>query len=239
MPTPAGFTETYLVDYVKTRLGAPRINVELDEPQIEQAISDTIEDFQRYRPIIFIQGSTLSRGTHRVTPPDDTLGLTDIEYIYTQEAGLNSPESALLYDPFYLIAPGNIGSLDVELFALTRQWLETVGMVFGQEFDYAITDQGLFVILPRDGKVSCRWAMPYENGLGDVRREYQTLFQNLTVARSRVILGQIRSKFAGVPGAGGQVQLDGEWQRDKGLEDEARYMDELMRTAPHFIPSLD
>jgi len=80
--------------------------------------------------------------------------------------------------------------------------------------------------------------MPW-TGLENLHRPYQQLFLNLTLAKSRQILGHIRGKFAqGVPGAGTMVQLDGEYQREKGAADEEKYTDELIRTSPYFLPSL-
>ena len=41
-------TEDQFVEYLKLRLGAPVLNVEMTDDQFKQVIWDTIEDFRRY-----------------------------------------------------------------------------------------------------------------------------------------------------------------------------------------------
>jgi len=92
--------------------------------------------------------------------------------------------------------------------------------------------------VPGTFDVTVKWAMPWDD-LGDLHRPYQQIFLNLTLAKSRQVLGNIRGKFAqGVPGAGGMVQLDADYQRTKGEQDELKYTEELIRISPHFIPGL-
>lgn len=239
MTTPAGFTEKYIIDWVRKKLGDPTINVELDETQIKQSIDDVIELFQKYRPKEYYQGLTFDRGYHLVTPPANALGVLDVEFIRMDYASYESVEGALLYDPFYFLSAGGLSGMDVQTYDLVRHWIEVISREFGAEEGYELLDDSrVFIQVPGTFRVSIKWALPWES-LENLHRPYQQLFLNLVLAKSRQILGHIRGKFSqGVPGAGGQVQLDGEYQRQKGENDEKQYTDELMRISPHFIPSM-
>lgn len=236
MPSPSDFTEEYLEEYVRTKLGYPVIQVELDDAHIEMAIRDSIELFQKYRPLQYIQGQLMAKGTYLISPPEDSMGVLDIDYSVQNQLDSMSVEAALLYDPFYFISSGAIGGVDIQLYDMTRRWMELVGRVFSAEFDWESTDDGLFMYIPQTAKVKIVWAMPYD-GLSDIRREYQTLFQDLVVAKSRQILGDIRNKYGGIPGAGTVVQLDGATQKQQGMQEEQTITDELKRISPHYIPS--
>jgi len=235
MVLPAAFTEAYILDYIKTRLGESVVDVELSEPQIRLCIEDTVELFERHRPRQYIQASYLNDGIHEITPPEDNMGVLDVDYTMRSTTDM-SVEAALLYDPFYFISSGAIGGLDIQLYDMTRHWMEIAGRVLSGEFEWEMTDEGLFILTPFNVKCRITWAMTYED-LTQLRKEYHPLFLNLVLAKSRQILGSIRSKYAGVPAAGGMMQLDGEWLREKGAADEEKYVDELMRTSLSYIPS--
>jgi len=237
MTTPANFTEKYIFDWVKKKLGDPTVNVELDETQIKHCIDDVIELFQKYRPKEYYQGTILSEGYHLVDAPDGSMGVLGVEFNrYESELGSGLED---VFNPFYFISYGGMGGVDIQTYHLMKHWIEVMQRTFGTEEGYELLDDGrVFISVPGEYKVSIMWAMPW-TGLEDLHRPYQHLFLNLVLAKSRQVLGQIRGKYGqGVPGAGGQVQLDGEYQRQKGQEDETKYTDELMRISPHFIPSL-
>jgi hypothetical protein len=236
VPILSEFTTDYLIQYIQTKLGYPVIAIELEEPQYLQCIEDATEEFQKYRPIEYMQCSLLQKGVHLINPPTNSIGLLDLDYSVQQRLDNMSVEANLLYDPFYFISSGAIGGIDIELYDLTRRWMETVGRVFGAEFDYQITDDGLFIYAPYQVKATIKWAMPYES-LANVRREYQNLFKKLAVAKAKQILALIRSKYSSVPAAGGSVQLDGERLREEGKAEEDTVLDELRRTSPYYIPS--
>ena len=239
MPAPSKFTEAWLIDWTRKKLGDPTVCVELDETQIMQCIDDTMELFQKYQPRIYIQPYDAARGYHRIEQPNDiTIGVVDVEFVRVDYSNYESIEGALLYDPFYFLSAGGISGIDVQTYDMIRHWTEIISREFGAEEGYMLLDDGrIFIQCPGWMKVNIHWTQTY-TGLCDVRRPYYLLFQKLVLAKSRQILGHIRGKFAGVPGAGGTVQLDGEYQRDKGAMDEERLTDELMRTSLHYLPSM-
>jgi len=239
MVAPTGFHEQYIIDWVRKKLGDPTINVELDETQIKQNIDDVLELFQKYKPKETYVSQEYPRGYHFIDPPDNAVGVLDVEFSRSDYSSYESIEGALLYDPFYFLSAGGLSGIDVQTYDLVRHWTEVIAREFGSEEGCIFLDDGrLFIQVPGTMKVSIKWALPLD-GLSSVHRPYQQLFLNLVLAKSRQILGHIRGKYAqGVPGAGGMVQLDGEYQRTKGAEDEEKYTQELIRTSPHFLPSL-
>jgi hypothetical protein len=239
MVTPANFNNTYIIDWVNKKLGAPTVCVELEETHIKQVIDDVIELFQEYRPKELYVAQQYQRGYHLITRPDDAIGVLDVEFVRNDYQSYESIEGALLYDPFYFLSAGGISGIDVQTYDLVRHWTEIISREFGSEEGYILLDDGnLFIQVPGTFDVTFKWAMPWDD-LEDIHRPYQQMFLQLTLAKSRQILGHIRNKFPqGVPGAGGMVQLDGDYQLTKGERDEEKYTEELKRISPHFIPSL-
>lgn len=233
---PAKFTDEDIIERVKSRFGYPVVNVELDETQITDAIEDSLEIFQKYRPKVSSNSSSfLNKGVHRLDPPEGHLGLLDVEFIRYDRLDNMSVEANLLHDPFYFISSGAIGGMDVTLYDLTRHWIEIVGREFSAEFDYEYKpDLGLYLFLPADAKVKIEWAMPYGSA-EEVPTNYQHLFLKLVTGKSRQILGHIRSKYSGVPGAGGIVQMDGQEQLIQGRQEEEEAITEMIRISPHYV----
>ena len=239
MPLNSQFTEQYIRDWVLHELGAPVIQVELEETQLDQKIQDVLELFQEYRPKESYISNTYARGVHQITPPDNAMGILDVEFIRADYQTYESIEGALLYDPFYFLSAGGIVGVDVTTYDMVRHWLEIISREFGSEEGYIpLQDGSLLIQVPGVFKVSFMWAMPWDS-LADCHRPYQQLFMNLVLAKCKQILGLIRGKYAqGVLGAGGMVQLDGDSLKQAGEQEEAMYMEELRKLSPHFLPSL-
>lgn len=239
MPENSAFTEQYIRDWVLKALGSPTVNVELEETQIDQKIQDVLELFQKYRPKEYYVSQEYTRGHHYITAPTDAIGVLDVEFVRSDYTSYESTEGALLYDPFYFLSAGGITGMDVQTYDLVRHWIEVISREFGSEEGYILLDDAnLFIQVPGQFKVSIKWAMPWD-GLEDCHRPYHHLFLNLVLAKCKQILGHIRGKFSqGVPGAGGMVQLDGDYMKQSGAQEEKDLTEELKRISPHFIPSL-
>jgi len=238
MPAASEFTLSYITQWVRRKLGEPTLCVELDDIQIEDAVSDTLELFQKYRPREEYISGSYSRGHHLVDPPEGTLGVLDVDFVRMEHLDYNSLEGSLLYDPFYFLSSGAMSGIDVQLYDLTRHWIEIIGKEFGAEEGYVVLDDyRIFLQVPGEFKVSILWGMPYEDQT-NIPVNYHQLFLNLTLAKSQYLLGLIRSKYGGVPGAGGTVQLDGEYHRERGSANEDKYTDELMRISPYYVPTI-
>jgi hypothetical protein len=239
MPTPSQFDEGFIIDWVRKKLGDPTVCVELDETTFTQNIDDTLELFQKYQPKLIYDSKQYDRGRYLIEKPqEDAIGVLDVEFSRADYTSYENIEGALLYDPFYFLSAGGISGLDVTTYDLVRHWTEVISREFGAEEGYVLLDDGrVFIQCPGIMNVTIIWSVPYE-GLCDVRRAYYLLFQQIVLAKSRQILGNIRAKYAGVPAAGGVVQMDGEFMRQKGAEEEEKYVDELVRSCPFYIPSL-
>lgn len=239
MVAPCDFTEQYIMDWTKKKLGDPSLCVELEEIQLSHIIDDVLELFQMYKPKETYVGQQYERGYHYVEAPDDAIGLLDVEYVRNDYQSYESIEGALLYDPFYFLSAGGISGIDVQTYDLVRHWTEIISREFGSEEGHILLDDGnLFMQVPGTFYVTMKWAMPWD-GLCDLHRPYQQLFLKLVLAKAMWTLGNVRGKFSqGVPGAGGMVSLDGDYLRQKGEQDELTYIDELKKISPHYIPSL-
>ena len=103
MVAPSSFNNPFIIDRIRKRFGAPTVAVELEEPQIEDAIQDVLELFQKYRPKETYVSQSYSKGHHLITGPDNNIGALDVEFVRADYQSYENVEGALLYDPFYFL----------------------------------------------------------------------------------------------------------------------------------------
>jgi len=221
-------TEADVKSYVETSLGAPVVRVELDTTHYELSMERTLRDFSRFRPKEVVVGLHAAQGVSLVTYPPTARGLLWVEFL-TDEQTLDGIdiESAMLSNPWAFISTGT-PSVDVFSYELQRHWLEVLGRSFGNEPDYYndADSKRVYFHCPMAMKVTLTWAAPWAD-VSEIPGAYDQLFLDLTLAKARQILGQIRGKYSGVPGASGTIQLDGEYQLRKGETDERELVSEL------------
>jgi hypothetical protein len=226
-------------DYVSSSLGEPIVKVELDAQHYQLAQDRTLRDFSRFRPKEGFTSYIMPRGVTEVLYPAGASGPLWIEGIVDEQAidGI-SIESAMLSNPWAFISTGT-PAVQVFDYELQKQWLEQVGRTFGNTFDYHIfiDEAKVYVYCPYEYKVTITWGYSYTN-VSEIPDAYMQLFLDLSLAKARQILGHIRNKFSGVPGAGTTITLDGPYQLQKGEADEKEYIEELRKLSSHYTPQM-
>lgn len=224
-------------DYVMTSLGYPIVKIELDATHYTLSQDRALRDFNRYRPNEQITAHTCPSGVTIVDFIADTLGVLWVDFSNDEQAldGL-SIESAMLSNPWAFISTGT-PSVDVFSYELQRHWLETLKRSFGNLPEYHIDETKIWLYTPTPSKASITWAMPVTD-VANILESYEQLYLDLVLAKARQILGQVRNKFSGVPGAGGVVQLDGQYQINRGEQDEKELIGEIRSIGGQIIPQM-
>ena len=216
-----------LISEMQLRLADNIIDVELDSEHYHTAIDLA---FRRYRALsqnateesmMFLQ---TEEGVVEYTLPNEVIEVTRL---YRRGVGSTSG-GGTNFDPFdvafnnmYLLNAGQIGG--IATFDAFSQYKETIGRVFGSEYNYIwnrnthvlkilrnvnVNEEvgiGVFNFVPEEILLTDIYASPW--------------LADYSLAEAKGILGEAYRKFGSLPGAGGGIALKGDALKAESRED--------------------
>lgn len=231
-------------DYVKTMLGDGMVEVELDPKHYEISLDRAISRFRQRssnsveESYLFLQ---LTQDVNEYRLPDEII---TVQKIFRRSVGSRSGLGAggTLFEPFnlaytntYLLSGTMMGGLATyELFA---GYQKLVGRMFGSfiEFNWNPTNHILTILQRPFGQgeqilVKTQNFRPDYVLLQDIYAK-QWLY-DYTLAVSKMMLGEARSKFGSIAGPGSPIQLNGTALLGAGKEELAALDKELENLVP-------
>lgn len=229
-------------DYVLLTLGAPVIQLELDEQQIDEAIEETLDIIEDFAPREFFDYYTFSTmpGKSVYKMPDDVGiirnvfykqmgtfafqasdldGAIPVEYFYP--GGAYASIQGGLIDPIQPIW-GRMGE-----WVLYKQYEQMYSRVSsnigGWEF---VSDMGYIKLYPTPCHCT-RVIVHYLQKCKDWKKVTQAMREG-ALAHTMIKLGHIRGRFTSSLGPNGGVQLDGEYMKQKGWELKEKWEEQLI-----------
>jgi hypothetical protein len=207
-----------LIRELKLRLADGIVDVELDREHYDVAIDLAISKYRQLssgsveESMIFIQ--TQDNVTEYVLPSE----VMEVRRLYRRGIGTNN-SGGTNFDPFdvafnnmYMLQAGQIGGL--ALFDAFSQYKETIGRIFGSEYNFMWNRNTKVLKLLRNVRhaeevmVGVYNFIPEQILLGDVYAG--SWLGSYALAQCKLMLGEARSKYSsGLPGAGGAIQLNG------------------------------
>lgn len=208
-----------LIRDLQLRLADGIVDVELDREHYDSAIDQGLNKYRQLssgsveESVIFIQTQD---GVTEYTLPNEVI---EVRRLYRRGVGTNSG-SGSDFDPFdvafnnmYLLNAGQIGG--IATFDAFSQYKETIGRVFGSEYNFLWNRNTKILKILRNVKAAEEVAVgvynfvPEQTLLGDVYAG--KWLADYALASSKFMLGEARSKYmGGLPGAGGAITLNGE-----------------------------
>lgn len=231
-------------DYVKTMLGDGMVEVELDPKHYEIALDRAISRFRQRssnsveESYLFLQ---LTQDVNEYRLPDEII---EVQKIFRRSIGSRSGLGAggTLFEPFnlaytntYLLSGTMMGGLATyELFA---GYQKLVGKMFGSfiEFNWNPTSH-MLTIMQRPFAQGEQILLQTHN----FRPDYVLLqdiyakqwLYDYTLAVSKMMLGEARSKFGSIAGPGSPIQLNGASLLGAGKEELVALDKELENLIP-------
>lgn len=214
-----GYTDRQdLIRELKLRLADGIVDVELDREHYDVAIDLALSKYRQLssgsveESLIFIQTQD---GVTEYTLPNEVM---EVRRLYRRGIGTNN-SGGTNFDPFdvafnnmYMLQAGQLGGLAV--FDAFSQYKETIGRVFGSEYNFLWNRNTKVLKILRNVRhseevmVGVYNYIPEQVLLGDVYAG--TWLGSYALAQCKLILGEARSKYtSGLPGAGGSIQLNG------------------------------
>ena len=210
-----------IFDYVFRMLGGGMIDVELDPQHYETALKDAFDRY-RQRSDHSVEESYLFMPTvidqNTYTLPNEVI---EVRKIFRRSIGSRTGggDGGTLFEPFnlaytntYLLASTNLGGLST--YNAFAQYQELVGRMFGSfiEFKWNNTTKELTLLQrPRAEENLLLYAYNYRPD-SELLNDYLALkwIKSYTLAISKYMLGEARSKFNTVAGPQGGSTLNGD-----------------------------
>jgi len=214
-----------LIKELQLRLADGIVDVELDRDHYDVAIDKALAMYRQMssgsveESIIFIQTQPT---VTEYTLPNEVM---EVRRLYRRGVGTNSG-SGSNFDPFdvafnnmYLLNAGQIGGLAT--FDAFSQYKETVGRIFGSEYDFIWNRNTKVLKILRNVSVDEEVAVGVYNFIPEATLLSDVYASNwlgsYALAQSKLMLGEARSKYtSGLPGAGGAIQLNGDALKTEG-----------------------
>ena len=217
-----------LIRDLQLRLADGIVDVELDREHYDSAIDQALNKYRQLssgsveESVIFIQTQD---GVTEYTLPNEVI---EVRRLYRRGVGSNSGTGSN-FDPFdvafnnmYLLNAGQIGG--IATFDAFSQYKETIGRVFGSEYNFLWNRNTKQLKILRNVKTDEEVAVgvynfiPEQTLLGDVYAG--KWLSDYALASSKFMLGEARSKYmGGLPGAGGAITLNGEQLKAEAASD--------------------
>ena len=226
-----------LIRELQLRLADGIVDVELDREHYDLSIDKAISSYRQLssgsveESVIFIQ--TQPAVVEYVLPNE----VIEVQRLYRRGVGTNSG-SGSNFDPFdvafnnmYLLNAGQIGGLAT--FDAFSQYKETVGRIFGSEYDFLWNRNTKVLKILRNVSIDEEVAVGVYNFIPEAVLLSDIYASNwiasYALAMAKMMLGEARSKYtSGLPGAGGSITLNGD-----ALKAEAQVMMENLKTSLH------
>jgi hypothetical protein len=243
-----------LKDYILLMLGAPVINIELDEQQLDAAVDISLQIIEEWAPREYFQYyvfNTIPGQSIYTMPPD----VGYIRNVYYKETGTFSFQSSDLGGaiPTEYFYPGGAyasisgGLIDPvqPIWGRAGEWQLYKGYeqtysrmasnIGGWEFYGGYQNVKIYPIPYRAHRVVVHYLQKnYDWG------RVQQVMQDGALAHAKIMLGRIRSKIKNPPGPNGGVQLDGDTLLQEGREDRAKWLEDLINRFGDVLgPTLD
>lgn len=227
-------------DYVLTMLGAPVIQLELDDQQVENAIDFALQIFEDYAPSEYFQYYTFNTtpGQSVYTLPPDVGFVRHISYKETANHAFQASDLGGVI-PLEYMGAGAYGSIAGGInpqqpvwgkmgeWVLYKQYEDMYNRISGQEggWEYlgGYNTIKLYPVPYRSYPVAVR----YLQRRPDFRLVTQAM-QEGALAFAKIILGRIRSKITNPPGPNGGVQLDGATILAEGIQEKKDWEERLL-----------
>ena len=230
-------------DYVHNRLGGGMVDVELDPVHYETALDKALSKF-RQKSENSVEESYIFmptvKDTNAYTLPKE---IQEVKKIFRRSIGSRSGggDGGTLFEPFnlaytntYLLASSNVGGLAT--YGMFSQYQELVGRMFGSfiEFVWNRSTKKLTLLQrPRTEEtllLECYNYRPDTQLLDD----YLALswIRDYTLAISKHMLGEARSKFATIAGPQGGGQLNGDALKNEAVQELEKLEKEVETAVP-------
>ncbi len=227
-----------LSDSIRIQLGYPTVEVELTKAQLDTAIQKSLEALRQrsasaYRRVYFFLDA--KTGTQNYLMTNARVGFNKIVNVMGMwritSAFMSTVHAAGVYGQTILQHLYHMGTYDLVSYHLISDYIEQLEQLFATRITYTF-DEGsrelfIFQRFTRDEKILLDCIIERTEQELMTNRWTKKWIERWALGESKVILSQIRGKYANLPGAGGGVSLNANDLYASAQEDFARCDQEI------------
>lgn len=211
------------ISWAQRKLGSPVIQVELTKDQWDDAASDSLLLYNRFKPKTVLGVTTVNQSTKKYALPAGVNGIID----FCPEP--NIPQFSQIEFSILYRSPQTY-LYDVQDLAWWQSHLRMVSRIFGfqPEFRFemlpdvnGVPQPFIFISSIPQGINSVSWLGTMVQSWDNIPPYDLDLMRKLTLANAKLTLGIIRRKYGGVPSpeSNGMIQLDGQQLVEEGRQE--------------------
>jgi len=210
-----------LAQYILRKLGHPFFKVELDDPQLNDAIADALLCYSRWKPIRVYRAYTGQNGILKLdsttTPPipEGVNGILDWSFVTNSAQGNPNIEAQMLSGTFAFYGVRS-PMFDLRYFHYLKEWVRFAGRELSSAPDLAFrlneeTGQpNLWIYSPGYAtNFDVTFSMQHKDDLTTIPDFDEGRIRGLSLAAAKRTLGEIRSKYDKILVANTTMQLNG------------------------------
>lgn len=224
--------EQQVRDYALASLGHPIVRVELNDHQLKLCVDEAITELDYHAPQFTRQMAVFytTAGVNVYEIPNYIL--RNLAYVTFKKSllSIQSQAGTLEFDFFIKYFQDNylFDSFTIGDFYLLQSTLETTRRILGQDGGWDIIDGKYLQLYPSPAMGDT--AILEFRGINSSTMTPKMLnwIQKYATACSKALLGQVRGKFAVVPGPGGGTQLNGAQLIQEAVQDKQALKEELI-----------
>lgn len=225
-------TEEQIKSYILAALGHPVVRVELNDHQLKLCIDEAVTELDYHAPQLTNQvaafNTTGGYNLYRI-PQYILRGLTYVTFKKTL-LSIQSQAGTLEFDFFIKYFQDNylFDNFSIGDYYLLQSTLETTRRVLGQDGGFEIID-GKYLQLYPTPSVNDVAILEYRAlNASTLTPKMRNWVQKYATSCAKELLGQVRGKFAIVPGPGGGTQLNGQALQQQAMQEKQALKQELI-----------
>lgn len=225
-------TEEQIKSYILAALGHPVVRVELNDHQLKLCIDEAVTELDYHAPQLTNQVAAFNTtgGYNLYQIPQYILrGLTYVTFKKTL-LSIQSQAGTLEFDFFIKYFQDNylFDNFSIGDYYLLQSTLETTRRVLGQDGGFEIID-GKYLQLYPTPSVNDVAILEYRAlNASTLTPKMRNWVQKYATSCAKELLGQVRGKFAVVPGPGGGTQLNGQALQQQAMQEKQALKQELI-----------
>lgn len=217
------FEET-IHSFVMARLGHPVVRVELSPYQIKTCIDEALTKLDFYTPMWTNQYAVFDASAGASLYEIPQYILNNLSYVVYKKTllAIQSQAGTLEFDFFLKYFQDNylFSNFGISDYYLMQSTLEMTRKILGMDGSWTILNNKYLNLTPTPSVTPERVLLEYKAIDTDtIAPAYRNWAQKYSLACAKLLLGEIRSKFATVPGPGGGVQFKGELLMQEGAKE--------------------
>ena len=226
---------TIVKDFIKARLGHPVVRVELSDFQILTAIDEAVSKLDYHAPDWCLQFMTFRTKAHEPLYELPQFVMNNFRYAAYKKTLLSvARQSGTIENDFfikYFQENFLFNQLDIGEFLLMKMQLEQIRKVLSREGTWNVVNGRYLQVYPTpsDGSDEEEVAVEFKAIDTETLHPYFiSWIQRFGCAICKVILGQIRGKFAQLPSPQGGATLNGPALISEGIAEQEKLVQELL-----------